>query len=64
MIKDNLGILHPGEMGITVALAAQNSGFQVHWASAGHNPPVPVGRTGRTDSFIFFCGATGGKCDW
>jgi len=38
MIADNLGILHPGEMGVTVALAAQNSGYQVHWASEGRSP--------------------------
>ena len=33
MIEGNLGILHPGEMGVTVALAAQNSGLQVYWVS-------------------------------
>ena len=38
MIEGNLGILHPGEMGITVALAAQNSGLQVYWASEGRSP--------------------------
>ncbi len=38
MTEDSLGILHPGEMGITVALAAQNSGYQVHWASEGRSP--------------------------
>ena len=38
MIENNLGILHPGEMGITVALTAQNSGYQVHWASEGRSP--------------------------
>jgi len=29
----NIGIMHPGEMGVTVGLAAQNSGGQVFWAS-------------------------------
>jgi 3-hydroxyisobutyrate dehydrogenase-like beta-hydroxyacid dehydrogenase len=38
MIQGNLGILHPGEMGITVALAAQNSGMQIFWASEGRSP--------------------------
>ena len=38
MLKDNLGILHPGEMGITVALAAQNSRLRVYWASAERSP--------------------------
>lgn len=31
----NIGILHPGEMGISIAASAQNSGHAVHWASAG-----------------------------
>lgn len=34
---DKLGILHPGEMGVTVALAAQNTGQDVLWASAGRS---------------------------
>jgi len=38
MSEGNLGILHPGEMGITVALSAQNSGLQVYWASEGRSP--------------------------
>ena len=38
MSKENLGILHPGEMGITVAVAAQNTGLIVHWAFEGRSP--------------------------
>ena len=38
MIEGNFGILHPGEMGITAALAAQNSGMTVYWASEGRSP--------------------------
>lgn len=30
-----IGILHPGEMGISVAVSAINSGHQVYWTSAG-----------------------------
>jgi 3-hydroxyisobutyrate dehydrogenase-like beta-hydroxyacid dehydrogenase len=30
-----IGILHPGEMGISVAASAQNSGHEVFWASVG-----------------------------
>jgi 3-hydroxyisobutyrate dehydrogenase-like beta-hydroxyacid dehydrogenase len=30
-----VGVLHPGEMGISIAASAQNSGQQVCWASAG-----------------------------
>ena len=37
MIEGNLGILHPGEMGVTVALAAQNSDLQVYWVSEGRS---------------------------
>ncbi len=31
----NIGVLHPGEMGISVAVSAQNSGHVVLWASGG-----------------------------
>ena len=37
MSRTKLGILHPGEMGITVALAAQNTGYDVLWASEGRS---------------------------
>ncbi len=30
---DRVGILHPGQMGISIAAAAKNSGQQVYWAS-------------------------------
>jgi len=29
----NIGILHPGEMGISVAVSAKNSGQEIYWAS-------------------------------
>jgi len=38
LTTENLGILHPGEMGITVAGAAQNTAHIVHWASEGRSP--------------------------
>ncbi len=28
-----IGILHPGEMGISIAASATNSGHEVYWAS-------------------------------
>lgn len=31
-----IGILHPGEMGISVAASAMEAGHQVYWASSGH----------------------------
>ncbi len=33
-----IGFLHPGEMGISIAASAQNSGHQVYWASEGRSP--------------------------
>lgn len=33
----NIGILHPGEMGVSIAASAVNSGQQVHWASEGRS---------------------------
>ncbi len=35
MTTQPIGILHPGEMGISIAAAAQKSGNQVYWASTG-----------------------------
>ncbi len=37
-----IGILHPGEMGISVAASAQNSGHTVYWASAGRSQASAV----------------------
>lgn len=33
----NIGILHPGDMGISVAATMQNTGHTVHWASEGRS---------------------------
>ena len=37
MTNLDVGILHPGEMGISVAASAQNSGHSVYWASQGRS---------------------------
>lgn len=37
-MKEPIGFLHPGEMGISIAASAQNSGHQVYWASVGRSP--------------------------
>jgi 3-hydroxyisobutyrate dehydrogenase-like beta-hydroxyacid dehydrogenase len=37
MKKENIGILHPGEMGASVAASAQNTGHTVYWAAAGRS---------------------------
>jgi 3-hydroxyisobutyrate dehydrogenase-like beta-hydroxyacid dehydrogenase len=34
----NFGILHPGEMGVSVAASAKNFGCTVYWASEGRSP--------------------------
>jgi 3-hydroxyisobutyrate dehydrogenase-like beta-hydroxyacid dehydrogenase len=33
----NVGILHPGQMGISIAASAQNSGYDVYWVSDGRS---------------------------
>jgi 3-hydroxyisobutyrate dehydrogenase-like beta-hydroxyacid dehydrogenase len=37
MDKQNVGILHPGEMGLSVAATIQNTGHTVYWASEGRS---------------------------
>jgi len=37
-MKENMGILYPGEMGVSVAASAKNNGHTVLWASAGRSP--------------------------
>jgi 3-hydroxyisobutyrate dehydrogenase-like beta-hydroxyacid dehydrogenase len=37
MASQRIGILHPGQMGIVVAVSAQNGGNEVHWASEGRS---------------------------
>jgi 3-hydroxyisobutyrate dehydrogenase-like beta-hydroxyacid dehydrogenase len=36
-MKGNLGILHPGQMGISVAVSAKNSNHNVYWVSEGRS---------------------------
>ena len=38
MPDETIGILHPGEMGITLAATIRNSGYPVFWASEGRSP--------------------------
>ncbi len=38
MDKQKIGILHPGDMGISVAATMRNSGHQVYWVSEGRSP--------------------------
>jgi hypothetical protein len=57
MLKQKVGILHPGMMGIYVAESIQNSGYTVCWASEGRSRQtrdraekfnlVPTSRCGR-----------------
>ncbi len=36
--SQRIGIIHPGEMGISVAASAQKTGHEVYWASEGRSP--------------------------
>ena len=38
MSKINIGFLHPGAMGISLAASAQNSGHNAYWVSKGRSP--------------------------
>lgn len=38
MNKMKVGILHPGEMGVSVAASAKDGGHSVYWASEGRSP--------------------------
>jgi 3-hydroxyisobutyrate dehydrogenase-like beta-hydroxyacid dehydrogenase len=38
MKSQRIGILHPGEMGISIAASAKNGGNEVYWASEGRGP--------------------------
>ncbi len=38
MDRQNVGILHPGEMGLSVAATIQNTGHTVYWVSEGRSP--------------------------
>ena len=37
MEQRNIGILHPGQMGVSIAAAAKKSGHRVYWVSAGRS---------------------------
>lgn len=40
MARQNVGILHPGDMGISVAATIKNSGHHVYWVSEGRSKPT------------------------
>jgi 3-hydroxyisobutyrate dehydrogenase-like beta-hydroxyacid dehydrogenase len=52
MAAQRIAILHPGQMGITVALSARNSGNEVYWASEGRSAATNAraGAAGLTDA--------------
>jgi 3-hydroxyisobutyrate dehydrogenase-like beta-hydroxyacid dehydrogenase len=39
-VTERIGILHPGEMGISISASAQNSGCEVYWVSEGRRAPT------------------------
>ena len=57
MTKRNIGILHPGNMGISIAASAQNSGHTVYWASEGRSRQTRE----RAASYELLDGCTLGK---
>ena len=38
MTHQNVGILHPGDMGVSIAASARNGGNTVYWVSEGRSP--------------------------
>lgn len=52
MSASKIGILHPGEMGISVAASMQNSGHDVYWVSAGRSQQTQdrAAKTGLLDA--------------
>jgi len=56
---NNIGILHPGEMGISIAASAINSGYQAYWASPGRSDKTRARaekyNLAEVDSFSQFC---------
>jgi 3-hydroxyisobutyrate dehydrogenase-like beta-hydroxyacid dehydrogenase len=38
MKSQNVGILHPGQMGVSIAASAQNSEHTIYWVSEGRSP--------------------------
>ena len=60
MSKKNIGVIHPGMMGICVAATLQNSGHEVYWASEGRSPQTRK----RAENFnLFDAGSLAGLCD-
>lgn len=55
----NIGILHPGEMGVSIAASAINSGYQVYWYSQGRSSQTRARakkyNLAEVDSFSQFC---------
>ncbi len=60
MDSRNVGILHPGQMGISVAASALNSGQQVYWASEGRSSQTAERAT---EYKLHDAGTIAGLCD-
>ena len=45
MAPQRIGFLHPGDMGISIAAAAQNAGNEAYWASEGRSPETQARAT-------------------
>jgi len=55
--QQKLGILHPGEMGLSIAASAQNSGHTVYWVSEGRSQQTAerAARMGLLDAHPAIC---------
>ncbi|MGP0072289.1 MAG: DUF1932 domain-containing protein [Bryobacteraceae bacterium] len=60
MTTGRIGILHPGQMGITVAISARNSGNEVFWASEGRSEAT---RKRAMDAGLQDAGTIGKLCE-
>lgn len=60
MTRNRLGILHPGQMGITVAVSARNSGNEVLWTSEGRSEAT---RKRASDAGLEDAGTLAKLCD-
>lgn len=58
-MKETIGIIHPGEMGISVAASAQTGGSTVMWASQGRSPQT---RARATDYSLVDAGTVENMC--
>jgi len=60
MNRRTIGILHPGDMGVAVAVTARNAGHTVYWASEGRSAET---RARATAAGLLDAGSIAGICE-